>query len=184
MAIKFVTGNKNKFQEIQSILGLPLEQVNIDLPEPPTIYTEEIIRQKLTAAEAHATGEYIVEDTSLYFDCFKNKLPGPFIKWFEKVIGNDGIVELVQKYKNTKAEAVVVIGYIHPINGINFFEGKVRGDIVPYRGDKDFGWGPIFQPEGYTKTFGEMERDEKHEISMRAIATKKLKKFLESDAIL
>ena len=178
MPIKFVTGNKNKFDEVKQASGLPLEQLVIDLPEIQELDPRKIIEQKLLAAEAYATGEYIVEDTSLYLDCLGGKLPGPFIKWFEKVIGNIGIVKLTKDAGSAKAEARVIIGYMNAKRELHFFEGAVSGTIVPARGNKDFGWGPIFQPEGYEKTFGEMERDEKHAISMRAIATRKLKDFL------
>jgi XTP/dITP diphosphohydrolase len=53
------------------------------------------------------------------------------------------------------------------------FEGKVFGEIVwPRRGDKGFGYDPIFRPDGYDITFGEMDQDAKHAISHRAIAFK------------
>lgn len=178
MAIKFITGNKNKFDEVQAILGMPMEQLNIDLPEIQSLDAREVIRQKLLAAEKYESGEYIVEDTSLYLSCLDYKLPGPFIKWFEKGITNDGIVAIAQKMNNDKARAAVLIGHIAPSGEIMFFEGTLEGKIVPARGEKDFGWGPIFQPEGDEKTFGEMERSEKHAISMRGIAARKLKEFL------
>lgn len=90
MSIKFITGNKNKFEEVKNILGLPLEQLDIDLSEIQEIDAREVLRQKLRVAEEHGKGEYIVEDTSLYLFCLGGKLPGPLVKWFEKAIGNDG----------------------------------------------------------------------------------------------
>jgi len=51
------------------------------------------------------------------------------------------------------------------------FEGKVNGHLVwPPRGSKGFGYDPMFVPEGETLTFGEMEPDAKHAISLRARA--------------
>lgn len=51
------------------------------------------------------------------------------------------------------------------------FEGKVFGHLVfPPRGDKGFGYDPIFVPDGYSETFGEMDQALKHGISHRAIA--------------
>jgi inosine triphosphate pyrophosphatase len=178
MALKFITGNKNKFEEIHSVLGVPMEQVSIDLPEIQSLDAREVIRQKLLAAEVREKGEYIVEDTSLYLSCLNYQLPGPFIKWFEKGITNDGIVRLAEKLGDDKARAAVLIGHIDIDGNVSFFEGVLEGKIVPARGGKDFGWGPIFQPEDSEKTFGEMERDEKHAISMRGIAARKLKDFL------
>lgn len=174
----FVTSNKGKFEEVKRILGLPIEQLDIDLPEVQSLDAQEIIRRKLLAAEEHAEGNYIVEDTSLYFDCLGGKLPGPLIKWFEKAVGNNGLSSLAKKLGNDRAEAKTLIGYIGVGGEVRFFEGILRGKIVSPRGDKDFGWGPIFEPDGSGKTFGEMEREEKHKISMRSIALGKLKQFL------
>jgi XTP/dITP diphosphohydrolase len=51
------------------------------------------------------------------------------------------------------------------------FEGRVDGVLVwPMRGGKGFGYDPIFQPNGFSITFGEMEPDKKHAMSHRARA--------------
>ena len=181
MSLKFITGNKNKFEEVQKMLGLPLERLEIDLPEIQSLDAEEIIRHKLLSAEEHAKGKYIVEDTSIYLECLGNKLPGPLIKWFEKAIEPKGISELAQKMGNQKATARTIVGFADEDGGMHFFEGVQRGLMVAPRGDKDFGWGPIFQPEGSSKTYGEMERDEKYSISMRAIAVHKLHDYLKNN---
>ena len=55
------------------------------------------------------------------------------------------------------------------------FEGVVRGQLVwPMRGSEGHGYDPIFQPDGYEITFGEMDRWEKNQMSHRADAFKKL----------
>lgn len=161
-------------------MRLPLEQLDIDLPEIQEIDAQEIVRQKLLAAEEYARGDYLVEDTSLYLDCLGGQLPGPLIKWFLKSLGNDGIARLTEKYGKNGAEAKTILGYAQKSGEIHFFEGVLRGKIVSPRGNKDFGWGPIFEPEGYSQTFGEVTREEKHAISMRSLALKKLKEFLKS----
>src|SRR3989344_6958047 len=89
MSIYFITGNKGKLAEVQSILG-NVEGLDIDLPEVQSLDAHEIIKAKLEEAKKHQTGEFIVEDTSLYFEALKG-LPGPLIKWFMKTIGNDGL---------------------------------------------------------------------------------------------
>ena len=59
------------------------------------------------------------------------------------------------------------------------FTGKIFGRLIwPPRGKLGFGYDPIFMPNGYSKTFGEIERDIKNKISHRAIAFKKFMKFL------
>ncbi|MBI2055876.1 MAG: non-canonical purine NTP pyrophosphatase [Candidatus Sungbacteria bacterium] len=177
MSLYFITGNKNKFAEVQSFFP-EIEQLDIDLPEIQEISAKKIIEQKLIAAEAHGKSEYIVEDTSFYLDCLGGALPGPLIKWFEKAIGIADIAALAEKMGNTGATAKTIIGYADASGIMHFFEGTLRGTIVSPTGDKDFGWGPIFKPEGHEKTFGEMAREEKHAIGMRGIAIGKLKYFL------
>ena len=59
------------------------------------------------------------------------------------------------------------------------FNGTIKGRITSeIRGLDGFGYDPIFIPDGYVKTFAEMEIDEKNKISHRGIAIKKLKKYL------
>jgi len=175
MTLYFITGNKGKFEEVKSILG-NVEQLDIDLPEIQEIDARKIIKAKLLEALRHRKGEFFVEDTSLYLDCLKG-LPGPLIKWFLKTIGNEGLYKITEKLENNKAEAKTIIGYAKG-GEIHFFEGKITGKIVSPRGT-GFGWDPIFQPDGFSKTCGEMTSHEKNKISMRKAALTKLKDYLE-----
>jgi len=88
MEIYFVTGNKNKFEEIKSIIP-ELIQLDLEVPEIQELDAKEVIKFKLTEAVKIHQGRFIVEDTSLYLDCLKG-LPGPLIKWFMKTIGGKG----------------------------------------------------------------------------------------------
>jgi len=177
MTLYFITGNKNKYEEIKLIIP-NLEQLDIDLPEIQDIDAKKIIKEKLTTALNHKDGNFIVEDTALYLDCLKG-LPGPLIKWFIKTIGLQGIYELVERFGNTKAEAKTIIGYAKNKEEIYFFEGAIRGDIVSPKGELSFGWGPIFRPDGYDITFAEMDQEEAKRINMRRIASERLKEFLD-----
>ena len=175
MTLYFITGNKGKLAEVQSILG-NVEALDIDLPEIQSLDAHEIIKAKLEEAQKHNVGEFIVEDTSLYFEGL-NGLPGPLIKWFMKTIGNDGLYKMAEAFGNSNAEAKTIIGYSDAQKNTSFYEGNVRGTIVAPRGE-GFGWDPIFQPEGYSKTFGELTAEEKNSFSMRKIAVEKLKEKL------
>ncbi len=177
MSLYFITGNKNKFAEVKAIFPF-VEQLVIDLPEIQEIDSEKIIEAKLQAALRHKEGEFIIEDTSLSFNCL-NGLPGPLIKWFLQVMGREGLFNLVNKMGDDKAEAQTIIGYARRPEEVYFFTGIIKGKIVAPRGNSNFGWDPIFQPEGFTKTFAEMNSEEKNDISMRRIALDKLKKFRE-----
>jgi len=175
MALYFITGNKNKFAEVSAILP-NVEQLDIDLPEVQDIDAKEIIKAKLLEALNHKQAEFIVEDTSLYFDCL-NGLPGPLIKWFMKTVGNKGLFNIVKKLGNNRAEAKTIIGYAKNTDEIYYFEGIVKGGIVSPIGKSGFGWDPIFQPDGFLKSFAELTQEEKNKISMRRIALNKLKEF-------
>jgi inosine triphosphate pyrophosphatase len=58
------------------------------------------------------------------------------------------------------------------------FIGKTAGKIVEPRGSRDFGWDPVFQPDGYEQTYAELDKSIKNEISHRAKAVAKLKEYL------
>lgn len=176
----FITGNRNKFEEIKSVFP-KIEQLDMDLPEIQEIDAKKIIEAKLLEALNHLEGEFVVEDSSLYLDCLSG-FPGPLAKWLLKAIGNKGLVELTEKMGNNRAESKTIIGYAKNSNEIYFFEGGVSGQIVTARGIDNFGWDPIFQPDGYIKTFGEMDEEEKQSLKMRRVAALKLKEFLETNA--
>lgn len=175
MHLYFITGNKNKFDEVKAVLP-DVEQVDIDLPEIQSINSQEVIQAKLEVAFSKQEGTFIVEDNSLTLSGMKG-LPGPLIKWFLKTIGNEGLVKLTTIFGDD-AEAKVVIGYAKNLLEIEYFEGIIKGKIVEPKGENGFGWDPVFLPEGYSKTFGEMDLEEKNEYSMRRLAVEKLKDYL------
>ena len=178
MEIYFITGNLNKFNEAKLIIH-ELEQIKFDLPEIQELNAKKIIEEKLNQAIKQFPGKsFFCEDTSLYINSLNN-LPGPLIKWFLKSLGDDGIFNLVSQFKDKTAIAKTIIGYNENGKTI-FFEGQIRGEIVKSSGERVFGWGKIFQPEGYQKTFGEMDLTEKNKISMRMQALIKLKEYLDS----
>ncbi len=176
MALFFITGNKNKLAEIQAMIP-NVEQLELDLPELQEIDAHEIIKAKLHEARKHHDGEFIVEDTSLYFEGL-NGLPGPLIKWFLQSLGHDGLTGLANKIDNTKATAKTIIGYSKDNDSIEFFEGAVEGKIVSSRGEVRFGWDSIFLPDGYEKTYAEMLPEEKNSMSHRHKAVTKLSEHL------
>lgn len=176
MTLYFITGNAGKYEEVKEIIPFVVQK-DIDLVEIQEIDPNKIISHKLFEAVKAVEGEIMVEDTSLYINSMKG-LPGPLIKWFLKSLDLEGLVQTATSFNDTTAVAKTNIGYISPKGKITFFDGEIVGDIVNPRGDKGFGWDPIFQPKGSNKTFGEMKLEEKIEFSMRKIATEKLKEFL------
>lgn len=179
MALYFITGNKGKFDMVKTLLP-EVEQLDIDLPEIQSLDAEEVIKHKLEVALQHASGENIVEDTSLYFGALQWNMPGPLIKWFAKALDNQGMADLVEKMGNTEAKAVVRFGYAKSKHEMYYFDAEMLGTIVQPRGSNGFGFDPIFQLAGSEKTLAEMTFEEKNGVSMRMDALKKLKEFLDS----
>lgn len=74
-----------------------------------------------------------------------------------------------------RAYFVCALALCWPDGHVESVEGRVDGTLVwPPRGDRGFGYDAMFLPDGYDKTFGEMDPDEKHGISHRADAFRKL----------
>ncbi len=176
--IKFITGNKGKMEEVKSILGNEVEQLDINLPEIQSVDSQEIIRNKLMEASKHHDSHFIVEDAALHFTCLKG-LPGPMIKWFLDIIGNDGIVDLISRYSDNSAIHKITYGYYAGPDKLEYFEGSTEGKIVPAKGERGFGFDPIFIPDGSDRTYAEMTLEEKNIFNPRKKALLKLKEFLE-----
>jgi XTP/dITP diphosphohydrolase len=81
--------------------------------------------------------------------------------------------ELAEKDRNAHFVAVLALAW--PDDEIATFRGEVYGQLTwPPRGERGFGYDPIFVPDGYDRTFGEIDPDLKHRISHRARAFAKL----------
>jgi XTP/dITP diphosphohydrolase len=77
--------------------------------------------------------------------------------------------------RDRRAVFVAVLALAWPDSHLELFRGEVPGSLVwPPRGERGFGYDPMFVPEGGSETFGEMEPIEKHKISHRACAFAKL----------
>ncbi|WP_392436600.1 RdgB/HAM1 family non-canonical purine NTP pyrophosphatase [Cruoricaptor ignavus] len=91
---------------------------------------------------------------------------------FDKNIAK--VLEEMQGEPNRNAYFITVLCYFDD-NGAQFFEGRVYGELLTEnKGHKGFGYDPIFVPEGYAKTFAEMQPEEKNAISHRKRAFDKL----------
>ncbi|SCU86026.1 LAME_0D04192g1_1 [Lachancea meyersii CBS 8951] len=186
--IVFVTGNANKLKEVKMLLApqagkeptFELTNTDIDLDELQNSSLEEIARHKVSQAQSvlpKGTAVF-VEDTALCFDAF-NGLPGAYVKWFLKSVGPEGLVRMLEGFETKKAEAVTTVAFADFEGQVHIFQGKTRGKIVQPRGSRDFGWDCIFEPEeGAGKTYAEMEKVDKNQISQRSRAFALLSKCL------
>ncbi|KAJ0117647.1 hypothetical protein N8I77_009151 [Diaporthe amygdali] len=171
--VNFITGNKNKLGEVKAILEPTIEVRSqaLDLVEVQGTLDEVTIAKCKSAAE-QVGGPVLVEDTCLCFDALKG-LPGPYIKWFMKDLGHEGLNNLLAAYEDKGAKAVCTFGFSQgPGHEPILFQGVTQGKIVPARGPANFGWDPIFEYEG--QTYAEMDKSEKNKISHRGRALEKL----------
>lgn len=175
--MKFITSNKYKFEEMK--LFFPsLEHLDIELTEIQELDIQKITEAKLREAQKYTPKgtEVVVEDTSVVFHEMNN-LPGPLIKWFLDDLGLDGIWNIAKDFKNKKATAVTMIGYLDKESNTHFFRADVVGSIVE-PSEIGFGWNPLFKLETINKNYTEMNQHEKEKFSMRAQAAKKLVSFI------
>ncbi|XP_047046111.1 inosine triphosphate pyrophosphatase isoform X2 [Lolium rigidum] len=180
-AVTFVTGNAKKLEEVRAILGssIPFQSLKLDLPELQG-EPEDISKEKARMAASQVNGPVLVEDTCLCFNALKG-LPGPYIKWFLEKIGHDGLNNLLKAYEDKSAYAMCIFSLaLGPEEEPITFVGKTPGKIVPARGPTDFGWDPVFQPDGFEQTYAEMPKSEKNQISHRGRALALVKEHFAS----
>lgn len=184
------THNRGKLEEIAALLepyGVTTSS-NADhgLPEPAETETtfEGNARIKARAAVA-ATGLPALADDSGIMIAGLDGAPGVYTAdWAETPQGRDFEVAMTRAWQELEAKGApyprrakfcctLVLAW--PDGEDAVFAGEMPGQIVwPMRGDQGHGYDPIFQPDGYEITFGEMDRWEKNKISHRADAFAKL----------
>lgn len=178
----FLTKNKHKIQEAENILNKYNISVN---PIPPNVEKIEIqsanLEEIVNYAALHAIKQnicnFFVEDAGLFIDSL-NGFPGPYSSYVFKTIGNVGILKLMERESNRRAYFQSTVGLC--FNGeLYLFTERVYGLIADeMRGDKGFGFDPIFIPDGYDKTFAEMDINEKNHLSHRGKALRKMAMFI------
>jgi len=92
------------------------------------------------------------------------------------------ILKELEGKENRRARFVCVISIAFNKEIVGSFRGEVYGTIVDApRGENGFGYDPVFMPDGFDKTFGEMSDEEKNKISHRANAIEKVIEFVEDE---
>ena len=199
MKIVFATNNKNKLAEIKEILAenfevLSLSDINchVDIPETGTTL-EENARIKAEYIYSHYGISVFADDTGLEVEALGGA-PGVYSARYAGGEGHDSeanmrkLLHELEGKDNRKARfrtAIALILAEQQTDGATetprteIFEGTVEGEITKEkRGEAGFGYDPIFQPEGYDRTFAELGNEVKNSISHRARATKKLVEYL------
>ena len=188
MNLIFATHNSHKISEIKKLLP---EKIKIrDLKQ--IRFNDEIVEDGKTLEEnAKIKSEYIYEkfksncfsdDSGLFIDAISGE-PGVYSARYAGLKKNSekNISKVLSKLKNItnrNAKFVTVISLF--LNDKNYiFKGEIKGLISKRKiGLNGFGYDPIFIPHGFNQTFSQMNLNTKNMISHRAIAFKKLVKFL------
>ena len=175
--IYFVTSNKGKYAEAQAIFG-DLMQKDIGYIEIQADTLEEVALYGMLEVAARLQGPVMLEDAGLFVEALQG-FPGVYSAYVQKTIGNAGILRLMQGIEKRNAYFKSVVAYLEPGMEPVMFSGEVHGQIgFEPRGQKGFGYDPIFYV-GET-SLGEMEIEEKNQISHRAGSMLSLKKWLNS----
>jgi len=190
MELVFATNNPHKLEEIKKAVGenfkiLSLADINCtdEIPE-----TADTLEGNASQKSFYIYNKYgkncFADDTGLEIEALDGK-PGVYSTRYagpghDHEKNMDKVLSELKDVKNRKARFRTVISLL--LNGEEtFFEGIVNGTILSERhGGKGFGYDPIFQPDGYNKSFAMMDLDEKNEISHRGRAVRKLVKYLNS----
>jgi len=190
------THNPGKLREMRDLmepLGITcVGAEELGLPEPEEIGVTFVDNADLKAREAADLSGFpaLADDSGLCVDALHGA-PGIFsARWAEDEQGNRDWMRAMEKVwreieaagpdAGHDAHFACALAIAWPNDGqAENFEGRVDGTLVwPPRGEKGFGYDPIFVPAGHDVTFGEMEPEEKHRMSHRADAFRKLVKAL------
>lgn len=181
--------NKGKVREIAALLGPygiePVSAADLDLPEPEETGTSFVDNADLKARlAADLSGlPALADDSGLCVDALEGRPGIHSARW----AGEDKDFALAMERVHEEvlargpeagrnAHFICALALAWPDDGqCESFEGRVDGLLVwPPRGDRGFGYDPLFQPIGHEQTFGEMDPDAKHAMSHRAAAFRKL----------
>lgn len=185
------THNKGKVREINNLLapfGVSVKSaLDMELPEPEetekTFIGNALLKARAAASVSGMTA--LADDSGLEVFSLGGE-PGIYsARWAERPdTGERDFAYAMDKVKNRlealktsdySARFVCVLALVAPDGNEQVFEGEVRGRLVfPPRGENGFGYDPIFIADGQNITFGEMDAGEKHKMSHRADAFKKL----------
>ena len=173
--------NAGKIREIRDLIG-PLgfeakSAADLKFAEPDETGTtyEENARIKALASAMASGLPALSDDSGLAIDALDGA-PGVYTaNWAETPDGTRDFGVAMQRAEvamqevgavepqQRKGRFVAVICLASPDGDAEYFRGEAEGTLVwPPRGDRGFGYDPVFVPDGYTRTFGEMTAEEKH----------------------
>jgi len=190
MKLIFATNNEHKLEEIRAIInpsfeisGLREMGIYEDIPETASTL-EGNATQKANYIFNKLGMPCFADDTGLEVEALDHR-PGVFSS---RYAGPEGIAEnninkLLKELSgvtNRKARFRTIIAFVHQ-SRVYHFEGIVHGIITEEkRGNRGFGYDPVFLPRDSDNTFAQMLLTEKNKISHRSLALQKFIHFLNS----
>lgn len=189
----FATRNAHKVREVQSILGPQFRVIDLTAhPEIPGIaetgktFNENAILKALAVSKC-VPGLVIADDSGLEVDALLGapgirsaRYAGPRAtnrEKIQKLLNELARVDTAKTGRAARFRCVLALARDAEVLGI--FEGRVHGQIADRpRGSGGFGYDPIFIPQGFRQTFGELGSAQKNQLSHRARALEKLRAFL------
>ena len=177
MRITFVTGNKGKLHEAQvalAPLGHDVASADLHPVEIQGETLEEISRAKCEVLIGKLPVPFFVDDGGLFVDALQG-FPGVFSAHALKKIGVPGVLKLMDGVADRRAHFACVVTY-HDGTTTRSFSGRCDGKLAtaPRSDGHGFGFDPIFVPDGYDQTFGELSAEIKNRISHRGKALAQL----------
>lgn len=184
----FSTNNEHKLEEVRAKLGKYYQIISLkdlgddtDVPE-----TGDTLEENAMIKADYLWNTYQVncfaDDTGLEVEALNNA-PGVYSARYagEHKSSEDNVAKLLKELEgkeNRRARFRTVIALI--MGGKRYlFEGKIEGTITTSpKGTSGFGYDPVFQADGYDKTFAELTLEDKNNISHRAKAVEQLVLFL------
>ncbi|MEG8099237.1 non-canonical purine NTP pyrophosphatase [Candidatus Liberibacter brunswickensis] len=173
--------NADKIHEMYSLIapfGIVTTsslELNLVVPKETGVSFEENAMIKSLSAARNTGIPSLADDSGLVIDALEGKPGIHSARWAENNIGDRNFEMAMQKIENAlisksanhpslrSAHFISVLSIAWPDGHVENFVGKVQGIIVwPPRGALGFGYDPIFQPNGYDRTFGEMTEKEKN----------------------
>lgn len=189
------TSNKHKVEEFRKMLNDLNSRVNIVTPDAipnfPVLIEdghsfEENAEKKAEQASAYADMAAFADDSGLMVDALSGA-PGIYSARYAGEGATDAarIAKLLDAMKgktDRRARFVCAIAIAYRGDDVALFRGEVCGTIAEApRGTNGFGYDPVFIPDGYDKTFGELPSEVKDSISHRAGAMVKAVKFIRAE---
>jgi XTP/dITP diphosphohydrolase len=188
------THNPGKAVEISAMLDGRYEVItagSLNLPEPPETEVSFIGNAILKARHAAMSAGIVAlaDDSGLSIEAldgdpgiYSARWAGPykdFDRAMEVIEHKMRIASETEGKTSLKAWFTCALAVSWPEGHAAVFEGRVDGEIVfPRRGDRGFGYDPIFRPNGYDVTFAEMDPQTKDKISHRHLAFEQLRAAL------